>query len=336
MRSSALVLQFECARTHLYTNNDVDILETDNLRRGKTEKDGVVMSKGKIIFLVNESSLDSKEEALKDYYGGWREYNKSTSAPFAAIYSSFRDQHLANLEAGPLRLYLYFSFHAHNSTGHSWHSIQTIAKFFNTQTRTIDNWIRVLVEKELIYREKAGKLSNTTFLIPYSDAIIHIRLPRKYEGIDQRLVEDMVKTITSYKEVYGDIIAIYHLFQWKFTKGVHSLDDPHNTLLVLTRRKNDVLIGHVYRTKSLKKYGVDEIETDMVSTFESPLKYDDKSITGIFVKNDVQIFAPKNLAELSNIVHQLAEIDEENLGMLPRVNYGLVSEMYPESEANDK
>ena len=321
----------------MYTNNDVDILRIDNLRtQQKTKIGGAVMSKGKINFLFNKPSLDSKEEALKHYYGGWREYNKARNASFTAIYTSFRDQHLADLEAGPLRLYLYFSFYANNSTGHSWHSIQTIAKFFKTQTRRIDNWIRVLVDKDLIYREKTDKLSNTTFLIPYSDAIIYTALPRKYEGIDQRLVEDMIKTINSYKEIYGEIIAIYHLFQWKITKGKNDLDDPHNTLLVLTRRKNGVLVGHVHRIKSLKEYGVDEIETDMAATFESPLKYEGEPITGIFITSDVPLFAHKNIDELTKVVRQLTEIDEDDLGMLSRVNYGLISELHQENEEADK
>ena len=81
---------------------------------------------------------------------------------------------------------------------------------------------------------------------------------------------------------------------------------------------------------------IDEIETDMAATFESPLKYEGEPITGIFITSDVPLFAHKNIDELTKVVRQLTEIDEDDLGMLSRVNYGLISELHQENEEADK
>lgn len=125
--------------------------------------------------LTQLMSADDEQVALKSYYASWRSFNKDTEEPFFALYEGFKNQHLATLESGPLRLFLYFGFHSKNQTGDSWHSISTIAEFFNTQTRTVDNWIKTLVDKGLIYRVRKGHRSHTTYIIPYSDTLIQAK-----------------------------------------------------------------------------------------------------------------------------------------------------------------
>ncbi|WP_186315430.1 helix-turn-helix domain-containing protein, partial [Bacillus subtilis] len=141
------------------------------------------------------------------------------NAPFLSLFNKFKDEHLATLEPGPLRLYLYFAFHANNKSGYSWHSIQTMAKFFKTQTRTIDNWIKVLVDKNLIYRERTDKLSNTTFLVPYSNTVLRHAYVNKKEYNDQELLDDLISLIKRRRNVYGEIVKVYHIFQWVMKKG---------------------------------------------------------------------------------------------------------------------
>lgn len=87
---------------------------------------------------------------------------------------------LKDLDEGALRLYLYFGFVADNDFGHSWHSIETISEYFGKQTRTIDHWIKKLVDAGLIYRAKDKKKSYTRFLIPYTDTIIEQKPNKKH------------------------------------------------------------------------------------------------------------------------------------------------------------
>lgn len=104
------------------------------------------------------SAKDDKDLSLKEYYQNWRTHNRSSKSPFITIYKDFKDKELLkDLDGGSLKLYLFFTFAASNDFGHSWHSIQSIADYFGTQTRTIDNWLKPLVEKDLIYREQKGK-----------------------------------------------------------------------------------------------------------------------------------------------------------------------------------
>src|SRR5690606_15562531 len=136
-------------------------------------------------------------------------------ATFTAIDNSFFTSGiLSELDSGPLKLYLYFSHAAKNEYGHSWHSIQTIADYFGTQTRTIDNWIRSLVDKNLIYRAPKGQKSYTTYLIPFSDTLISHPAPRKYATDNQELLNDLVEYIQGLESIYGKIVGVHHLFQW--------------------------------------------------------------------------------------------------------------------------
>src|SRR5690606_34304840 len=82
------------------------------------------------------SDGDRQDKALKDYYKSWKDMNSKSKATFTAIDNSFFTSGiLSELDSGPLKLYLYFSHAAKNEYGHSWHSIQTIADYFGTQTR---------------------------------------------------------------------------------------------------------------------------------------------------------------------------------------------------------
>lgn len=286
------------------------------------------MARRRINVLANRPVSEEKGEVLKTYYASWRKFNRATNAPFVALYNSFKDEHLATLDPGPLRLYLYFSFHANNTTGHSWHSIQTMAKFFNTQTRTIDNWIKTLVDKELIYRERTDKLSNTTFLIPYTNTMMVLTPRKKHTVDDQNLVDDLVSLVKRREELYGEIIKIHHLFQWKLSKGKVVVDeDNHQFLLIMTRRKNGVVISHIYRFKNLSDYGVNEIEIDDIATFKSPFLYESAPIKGIAINPSIPIHLNKHAKDFSDLLEQFEQAEEVDLDIHPRLDYGLTSEI---------
>lgn len=291
--------------------------------------------KKKVRILVNRSLPAEKHELIKDYYSSWRKTNQSTNASFTAIYSSFKDAHLATLEPGPLRLYLYFSFSADNNTGQSWHSIQKIASFFKTQTRTIDNWIRALVDADLIYRERVDKASNTTFIIPYSDTWMNFGPSNSkiFKEDNQKLVNDLVQVISKREKVYGRIIKVYHLFQWKETKTGRQ---PKHFLLVITQRSNGVSIMHTYEFGRMSDYSVSEPEIENIATFTSKFEYKDKSIQGIAVDNDIPIQLNKKSKEIILIFDELKEAGDTDLNTHPEVEFGLYKDFFaPENEEEE-
>jgi DNA-binding MarR family transcriptional regulator len=280
---------------------------------------------------------DEKDATYKSYHAAWRTFNKAKGEPFFALYNGFKEKHLAKLDAGPLRLYLYFGFHANNRTGASWHSISKIAEFFGTQTRTIDNWISVLVKEGLIYRERTDKRSHTTYLIPYSDTLIKQRPRKRYEEDSQEMFEDLLSVIQSRDDVYGQITKVYHLFQWGIKKKLKkpSMDSNIQWIFILTKRE-DVLIGHAYPLKHSSHLGVSLLTIDEVATFQSPFQYNHHPVTGIALNHITRISDSSNYDDILYLIRDLALADEEILEQHPALEYGEISAVLQEELEEEK
>lgn len=292
-------------------------------------------NKKKVRILMNRSLPAKTNELIKDYYSSWRTSNKSTNAPFAAIYSSFKDAHLATLEPGALRLYLYFSFSADNNTGQSWHSIQKIAHFFNAQTRTIDNWIRSLVDADLIYRERVDKHSHTTFIIPYGDTWMDFgpSNSKVFKEDNQKLVNDLIEVISKRAKVYGQIIKVYHLFQWKEAKEGYV---PKHYLLIITQRDNGVSIMHTYEFGRMLDYSISEFEIENIATFSSEFVYNGRPIQGIAIDNEIPIQLTRKTKEVIQIFDELKEAEDTDLNAHPEVDFGLVTDLFTTENEQDE
>ena len=289
------------------------------------------MSKKRFKLRTTISAIDDTEFALKDYYFSWRYNNGLIKSPFVALYTSFKDNHLKDLEAGPLRLYLFFAFAANNETGHSWHSITSIATFFGTQTRTIDNWIKVLVEKDLIYREQKGKKSHTTYLIPYSNTFVQHKANKKIKEDSQVLLDDLVKTIKEFEFLYGKIIKTHHIFQWNMKNGKVE-NNSTQLLFIITKRNNGVLIGHIYRFTNSDHLSVNSKSIEEVSVFESPFVYKDKQVVGIALNHEIPINSKHNVDVLLRLLEDLASIEDWMLADNPKVEYGEKAVFFPIDE----
>lgn len=290
------------------------------------------MTKKRINFLMNKPLSNEKEELLKNYYSNWRMVNKETRAPFTAIDNTFKDKHLATLEGGPLKLYMYFAFASNNDHGHSWHSIQTIADFFDTQTRTVDNWISVLVKRDLIYRKRTKGSSNTTFLIPYTDTIIPLIEPRSYKIVEQKLIDSFVAMIRKQEEIYGEIVDVYQIFQWRMKAKKYTIENPHNFLLIVTRRSNGVLIGHRHVFKALETHGVSELPGEELALFESPFTYDSQPIKGFYIDSEIPLYSKRGISTLKDFMKQIVKGKRMDYEMHPSVDYGLITD-FPDLNA---
>lgn len=275
-------------------------------------------------------AVDETDFALKDYYQSWRSNNQQQKIPFVALYSSFKEKHLRDLEAGPLKLYLFFAFAANNDHGHSWHSISSIANFFGAQTRTIDNWIKVLVEKELIYREQKGKKSHTTYLIPYNNTFIKHKALLKRHSNSQSILNDLISKLQGLEPLYGEVLNVFHLFYWgSDKKGKPDNKKSTQELLIITRRDNDVLIGHTYRLTKSEHLSINELFVEETSVFNSPFKYNDKNVTGIALEHDIMADHHQRAEEMASLLINLTNIEEWRLEEFPKVQYGEKDDFFP-------
>lgn len=270
----------------------------------------------------------SEDTARKNYYASWRKFNKMQKAPFVAIDNVFKDKYLSRLDAGPLRLYLYFAFAANNKHGHSWHSISTIADYFKAQTRTIDNWIKVLVDEGLIYRQRAGKKSNTTYLIPFSHSFLIYRKRKNYKQDNQKMLDDCLNDINRLNEVYGDIVKVYHFFQWSDGK----LDkDTNQALFVLSKRNDIVTVNMITLTKS-DDLGISEADVEDIVRFESPFKFAGEKIIGLAFPENPVFTSIKSSQYLLETLVELADSDTWEFEELEQVKYDKIETLFPEDD----
>lgn len=283
------------------------------------------------------SDSDKIDRALKGYYKNWRVLNKQAKSSFTALDNSFFTKKiLKDLEPGPLKLYLYFSYVASNDYGHSWHSIASIAEYFETQTRTIDNWIKVLVDKDLIYRARKGNKSHTTYIIPFDDTLIVHTAPKKRTEDNQGLLEDLIKEIQELEFLYGEIIKVHHLFQWSSQKG-RPLNRDHSiqVLLIVTKRKNGVVIGHIHTLRKSEHLSVSELEIEDLCIFKSPFLFNGKNVIGIALTPYPSFKTKGAIRDIIDLTKELANIEEWQLEDRYKLDYGNKDDVLPVTEDDE-
>ncbi|WP_066638629.1 helix-turn-helix domain-containing protein [Desulfolucanica intricata] len=285
--------------------------------------------------ILMENTYDEEDTILRTFYEAWREYNKGKSEPFFPVFNTFMEKHLKELEAGPLRLFLFFGFRANNQYGHSWYSIEKIAEYFNTQPRTINNWIKKLVDEGLIYRDRKGKKSNTTYLIPYSTTLIRLQPPKVYQEASE-LVDALIEIVKKYQHIYGSIIGVYHLFQWKMKvkakRKVPNRNGNTQWVLILSQRDNGPVTALYYPLQHFDDYGVSKLYIDDHQLFNSPLRYENKQILGLALNHEFQIDGPAKWEAISELVEDLRHVDTEFFEQRARefLEYGKIEKVLEE------
>lgn len=283
------------------------------------------------------SDADKIDQALKKYYKSWRSLNQKSKSSFTAIDNAFFSQKiLRDLDPGPLRLYLFLANAANNDYGHSWHSISSMADYFNTQTRTIDNWIKGLVDKDLIYRTQKGHKSHNTYLIPFSTTLVHHPAPKKRLKDDQGLLDDLLEEIQDLNFIYGEVIKIHHLFQWIIRKE-KSVDRTQSIqmLLIITRRSNGVLIGHLHTLRKSEKLSVSELNIEDQCIFDSPFKFNNSHVIGLALTPNPSLRANSTIKDIIELVAELAEMEEWQLQDRDKLDYGYKEDVLPAIKNED-
>lgn len=101
-------------------------------------------------------------------YEKWKQNGLRDSGYFI-IFNGFLDNNiLQKISGGALKLYVYLGIKSNNTTGESFYKIETMAEYFQVNTRTITNWINELKQNNLIarYQLKFNGVSHT-YLRPY-------------------------------------------------------------------------------------------------------------------------------------------------------------------------
>ncbi|MEF2821642.1 MAG: helix-turn-helix domain-containing protein [Clostridium sp.] len=117
----------------------------------------------------NELRNNQKSKYYLKNYSKWREMNRAQHKGFFIIYSDFIDKNiLRKINGNALKLYIYLGMNSKNDTGESWHSIESIAKYFGKSPRTISYWLSELEEHNLIKRMQLEINKEAhTYLQPY-------------------------------------------------------------------------------------------------------------------------------------------------------------------------
>lgn len=113
---------------------------------------------------------NNKAQSLITEYQQWK--TKRIEEPgWFPIFIEIKNNHfLKDISGNALKLYIYFGLHSKNSTGVSWHSLETIGEYFNKSPRTISHWIEELKKAGLIDRIQIDRSTTAiTFLKPYSE-----------------------------------------------------------------------------------------------------------------------------------------------------------------------
>lgn len=281
----------------------------------------------KVFNILRRKNIDDEDYILKYYHESWRAYNKDIKGGFFAIFNEFKDMHLKDIEAGALKLYIYFGLHANNKNGESWHSVETIAEYFDVQTRTVDYWIESLVKRNLIYRDKKNHRTVTTYLIPYSDTLMKAIPRRRHQTDNDDLIADIVQVVNGAEKITGKIKGVYHLFQWRTHKGVPCKKDNIQWIFIVTERANGIRVGHYYSLKASIGLGVDRLELDDIYIFESTFKFNRVPLTGFALPHNYQLDEMKNRENTLELIEDLSKVKSEDIKDFPKLQYGKISEV---------
>lgn len=104
----------------------------------------------------------------KKRYNNWKKYMLEQEGYFVVFNNFLEDGFLRRLSGGAVKLYIYFGIVSKNDTGESYHSVISIARYFDVSERTIITWAKELEKESLIIRKQLEIDSvSHTYLQPY-------------------------------------------------------------------------------------------------------------------------------------------------------------------------
>ncbi|HAT4302981.1 TPA: helix-turn-helix domain-containing protein [Clostridium perfringens] len=256
--------------------------------------------------------LYKKENKIKDedywYKEKYKEWKKNMSKSqlamnFFMLYKNF-DEYLKEISSGALKLYLYYGFHSKNETGESWHSIETISKYFEVSERTINNWNKELIDKGLIFRNsKDNRKNKITYLLPLSTTCFEVKDINELESEE-------------FLSVFGHPIKGIHLFQFrkdkteKYTEAYHIFFVIYEKKFLDGRKAKSAVHVDINKEKyDLNKIIDEENFYEDICLFKSDFKLGLKikkslKFEGIAVNTKINL---KNKKDLYDLINQILD-----------------------------
>lgn len=268
----------------------------------------------------------SKAEHYENNYKFWRQYRKNINQPFFMVPSEILE-YVSSIRSRAISLYLYYSYRAGNSTGKSWPSVERAAKDLGISSKSVNNWNSELEGLGLIARINEGKSSKTTYLLPISDY---------YYFEKNATPEKFIKL--SNAELDGELISVFHLFQWRKEES-DEYTKPYNiTCLIYQRsyepnetsnnRKSFVVTKAVlfeeeeYKDMRINKTAEEFSSDHNAYSFETEKRTYGKNIPtlGIAVTSKINLKESKKTNEVLDLIQQLVQgFNKGTLENLPEV-----------------
>lgn len=255
-------------------------------------------------------------------YKYWREHRKDGKQPFLMVPSEILN-YLKSIHTRAISLYLYYCSRAGNNTGKSWAAVETAAKELDISTKSVNNWNRELEELGLIARINEGKSSKTTYLLPISNYTYFEKNTDPATFIEK-----------SHPKIDGELISVFHLFQWR-KEDTEEFTKPYNvTALVFQRsyeiddyekRKFAITKAVFFEEEKYEKMSIDKKNEDFLK--EEAYQFDTEKrpyaleieTFGIAVSSKINLKETKKENEVVDLINQLVEgLENENIKDLPK------------------
>ncbi|MFT8666920.1 MAG: helix-turn-helix domain-containing protein [Liquorilactobacillus ghanensis] len=181
---------------------------------------------------------DEPVDLLKKQYSVWKNIEKKNIKQYFMLFNSI-EPYLQYLNGGALKLYIVYCLKSKNTTGESWHSLNSLANILNVSEKTVNNWNTTLKNLGLIFRVNGEKSSSYTFLAP-TRSYINSNYSSKFKKNDFSLNDcfDIVKNLIQ-NELF-DKVNILHFFQWRKDTATSKYTQPYNSLcFALTKKAKD-------------------------------------------------------------------------------------------------
>lgn len=264
----------------------------------------------------------TKKQHYESSYGHWRNYRSDLDMPFMMVPVEILD-YTSSIKSKALNLYIYYCRRANNKTGKSWPAIETTATDLDVSTKSVNNWNSELESLGLIARINEGHNSKTTYLLPISS----------YSYFEKK-VSPIQFAEVSEEKIDGNLVAVFHLFQWRKEGQTDQYIVPYNvTCLVFQRRysvnelNKEFLITKAVlfeeednRADRVDKAPEDFSEDTVAYLFDTkktgyPLEI---PIKGIAVTSKINLKGAKKSNEVIDFIEQLTTaLDEGTLENLP-------------------
>lgn len=107
-------------------------------------------------------------DKLRFSHETWKQKSLKSQGYFVVFNSFLEEGYLRNLSGGAVKLFIYLGIVSKNNSGESFHSVESMAKYFGVSKKTIYSWINELEEASLLTRMQLDiNAVSHTFLRPY-------------------------------------------------------------------------------------------------------------------------------------------------------------------------